>query len=171
MPNAVYSPISTHVDPEGSPPEKKKPLLPSFFSWFLSLACRHLILSSIIISIILTGTVAGVVNLSYILDKQDQYLQIPPDRNGASGVVGPSWVLTDDVSQIALVGRGANFDEAGQVLTIQWEILGCGAYRLQTYQPPTRILEAAGCSSLDRAVDVHFNQWVYIQCRCPLFTY
>jgi len=164
--------LQTHVDPKGSPSaQEKKPLLPSASPSFPSLVRRHLILSSVAISVIITGIVAGVGNLSYTQDKQEPYLRIPPNGNGVSGVTGPSWVLTDDVSQIALVGRSPDFDEAIQVLTIQWEILGCGAYRLPTYPPVRQILETVGCGSLDRAVDVHFNQWVYIRCRCPRFAY
>jgi len=160
-----YTPVSTQDDPGGSPSRKKQSLSPIFFST-LGLVLRYPFLSSIIIFTIVTGIVAGVVNQSYIQKNQDPYLRIPPNGSGASTITGPSWVLTDDVSQIALVGHCISFDETYRGLVIQWEILGCGTYRTTTYPPATETLEAVGCDSLDRAVDVYLDRWVYIRCRC-----
>lgn len=108
---------------------------------------------------ILTGVVAGVANQSQTPDKRHPPLQIPPNENGVSSFTGPSCILTDHVSQIVLAGYGVDFDGANQKVEIAWEVLGCGAYRLPTYPlPAARMLKAdAGCGSLNRAVDIHFN--------------
>jgi len=83
-------------------------------------------------------------------------LRIPPNRNGASGVIGPSWVLTDDISQVALIGNSYYLDETTQTLSIAWDVMGCGSYRLTTFPPATGEVEAAGCDTLDRAADIYF---------------
>jgi len=156
----LYTALPTHGDPErlSSLREKKPSLLPTFSSFF-SLVRRHPFLSSTVISVILTGVVAGVTNQSRTPDKRHPPLQIPPNENGASGFTGPSCVLTNHVSQIVLAGYGVNFDGANQKVEIAWEILGCGAYRLPTYPlPAARILKAdVGCGSLNREIDIHFN--------------
>jgi len=80
-----YTPVSAHGNAEGLPSaQEKKSLLPPVFSSFRSLIPQHPFLSAIVAAIVLAGIVAGVVNQSYIRDKQDPYLQVPPNKNGAS---------------------------------------------------------------------------------------
>ena len=103
-------------------------------------------------------------------DWQYTYQEVPSNGSGVSVVTGSSWILTDYVSQVALVGTGYQFDATSQTMTIQWEILGCGAYKLTTYPLRGGILDAVGCDALDRAVDVYLSKWVYIRCRRPRYT-
>jgi len=163
-----YAPLSVDDDPEGLPPApERKPSPPLIFSSLLSWIRRHAFLLSVVTFAVITATVAVVVHLSYTRDKENPYFRIPPNGSGVSGIVGLSRVLTDGISQIALIGHSHRFDEIDQKLRIEWEILGCGAYRLTTYPPVPKILETVGCDTLDRAVDVYFTRWVYIQSRCP----
>ena len=111
---------------------------------------------SIIISLVLAAIVASIVIQSYTRDKQDPYRKIPYNRSGVNGVTNLSWVLTDNVSQITLVGHSYSLDATSQTLSIGWEILGCGAYRLTTLPPMIELLAAVGCDALDRAVDIYF---------------
>jgi len=79
-------PISAHGNHEGLPPaQENKPLLSRVSLLFLSLVRRHPFLSSIVISVILTGIVAGVANQSYTPDKRYPPLRIPLNEDGASG--------------------------------------------------------------------------------------
>jgi len=168
-----YTSVSIYGDPNGLPSarEGKKPPRPSVLSWPLSLPRRHPFLLSFVISVIITGTIAAIVRLSNVQGKHNPYLRIPHNASGVSGIAGPSWGLTDNnVSQIVLIGHSANLDDPIERLSLDWEILGCGAYRLPTYRPETGALEAAGCDALDRAVDFYFSKWVYIRCRCPRST-
>ena len=168
---APHASVSIYGDRNGLPSarERKKPP-PSVLSWPLKLARRHPFLLSFAISVIITGTIAAIVRLSNIRDKHNPYLRIPHNANGVSGIAGPSWVLADNVSQIVLIGHSANLDDPTKELSLDWEILGCGAYRLPTYPPVPRALEAVGCDALDRAVDFYFTKWVYIRCRSPQST-
>jgi len=165
---APYTHSFTH-DPEGlQSAQGKKTPPPSVFSRPLSLARRYPFLLSFAISVIITGTVAAVVRLSDIRYEQDPYSRIPLNASGVSGIAGPGWVFVDHVSQVVLIGHSDNFDEPTRGFSMQWEILGCGEYRLPTsYSPVNRVLEAAGCDVLDRAADIYFNKWVYIRRRCP----
>ena len=154
-----YTSVSIYGDPNGLPltQEKKSPR-PSVFSWPLSLARRYPFLFSFAISVIITGTIAAIVRLSHAQDKHNPYLRIPHNASGVSGIAGPSWVLADHVSQIVLIGHSADLDDPTKELSLDWEILGCGAYRLPTYPPVTGVLEAVGCDALDRAVDFYFTK-------------
>ena len=168
-----YASVSIYGDPKGLPSarERKKPPPPSVLSWLLSLPRRHPFLLSFAISVIITGTIAAIVRLSNTQGKHNPYSRIPYNASGVSAIAGPSWSLTDsDVSQIVLIGHSANLDQPIERLSLDWEILGCGAYRLPTYPPVTGALEAAGCDALDRVVDFYFSKWVYIRCRCPQST-
>ena len=49
----------------------------------------------------------------------------------------------------------------GQTLSVEWEIVGCGDYRLQTWPPVGYAYAAAGCDALDRAVDIYMNKCVF----------
>lgn len=60
--------------------------------------------------------------------------------------------------QIALLGHGYQIDLLSQTLSIEWEIVGCGAYRRATYLASDTYY-GVGCDSLDRAVDIYFNRW------------
>jgi len=157
-----YTHLYIHDDPEGlQSAQEKKPPLPSVFSWPLSfkLARRYPFLSSVVISMVITGTISAFVRLSHTQDKRNPYSRIPPNANGVSGIAGSGWILVDHVSQVVLIGHSDNFDEPTRGLTMQWEILGCGEYRLTTsYSPMTKVLEAVGCDALGRAVDIYFNK-------------
>lgn len=100
MPDALqttpFASSSIHDDFEVPPsvPEKK-PLLPIVSSWLVSLVRRKPFLSSAIISAILIGSVAGVVQWSYYRDIQSVYQVIPPGSSGVSGVTSRSWIFTE----------------------------------------------------------------------------
>ena len=145
----------------------RKTLLLSAFSSFFGLARRYPFLSSFAFTVALAGAVAGIVSWSHARDKQNPYQKIPLNGSGVSGITGLSRIFTDDVSKIALIGHSYQLDTTAQILSIEWEILGCGAYRLTTYPPSEGTLRTVGCDALDRAVDVYFNAWVYVRCRRP----
>ena len=117
-----------------------------------------LLVASISISFALASVILASVTRSYTRDKRNPYMKIPPNGNGVSGAAGPSWVLTYRVSQVALVGVGSQFDATSETMTIQWEIMGCGSYRLTTYPPLVPQLDPIGCDALDRAADVYLNR-------------
>ena len=100
MPDALqttsYTSSSIHGDFDGSlsVPEKKRSLLSAFWS-VLDWVRWNPFPSSIIISVILAGNIAGIVSLSYQRDFRPAYRQIPSNKSGVSGVTSPSWVLTD----------------------------------------------------------------------------
>jgi len=147
--------LPIHRRPEVSPwaPEKKS----SSFSVhsFLSWVRQHPFLISTATSLYLTGILALIMFSVYPWDGQDPYLRIPPNGSGVSGVIGPSRVLTDGISQVALVGNGYHLDQTTLDLSVAWEVMGCGEYRLRTYVP-TGIVGIAGCGSPDRAMDIYF---------------
>ena len=171
-----YTSPSIHDDIRGSPPVKeKKPSLPSLLSLvvvpFIRLVYWSPFLATVTIATIPAAIIAGVVNRAFFPDKQNPYRQIPRNGSGVSGVTSPSWVLADDVLQVALIGRGHRLDPDNRSLSISWEVVGCGAYKLTTYPLEGGILEDAGCDALDRAADVYLNAWVYIRCRGPRSTH
>ena len=103
---------------------------------------------------------AGAVSISAIRPSRDAakyvHLQMPRDiGNGVSGLTSPRRVLTEDVLQIAIVGHSSQVDASNQTVSIGWEVLGCGEYRLGTVDIAE--IAPAGCGALDRAVDVYFN--------------
>ena len=167
-----HASASTYDVLEGllSPSEKKR-LRPSVFSRLLGFARRNLFLSSIVISLVLTGIMAGSVYPSYTRDKQDPYLYMPSNWDGVSDVTSPSCVLTDYVSQVVLFGAGYGFDATGQTMSIRWQIMGCGTYNIAAYPVTDGITYDVGCDALDRAADVYLNRWAYIRCRLLRSTY
>ena len=160
-----YTTSSTHGDTGGV--QKKtslSSLLSPVVSPFLKLVHWSTLLSSIIISVVLAGIVAGTVARSYIRDRVVAYRRLTPNQNGVSDITSPSWALTNDVSQIALLGHSYHLDIDSQTLSIEWEVLGCGTYGIPPGLPGAvgEILEDVGCGILDRQVDVYFDGWVHI---------
>lgn len=63
-----------------------------------------------------------------------------------------------------MIGHSYRLDLDRQALSIHWEIVGCGTYRLPTYNSPKDFyLPRYGVSN--RAVDVYLNEWVIAQSR------
>ena len=153
-----HATLSTH-GATGGVRKKLTSFLSSVLSQFLKLVDWSPLLSSIIISVVLAGIIAGTVNQSYTRDRVVAYRRLAPNQNGASDVVSPSWVLTDDVSQIALLGHSYHLDVDNQILSIEWEVLGCGTYGVMGPFPGPvgEILRDVGCGLLDQKVDVYFN--------------
>jgi hypothetical protein len=44
------------------------------------------------------------------------------------------------------------------ILSIDWEILGCGEHKLSTYQPQGALAGSTQCGAFDLAVDVYLNE-------------
>lgn len=61
------------------------------------------------------------------------------------------------ISQVALIGHSYRLDLTSQMLSVKWEIVGCGAYRLPTYPPVGSVYAATGCDSCNRALDIYIN--------------
>ena len=166
QPTLPHTTSSTHGDTGGVKKRKSllSSLLPLVLSHFLQLVDWSPLLSSIIISVVLAGIIAGTVNQSYTRDRVVAYRHLVPNQNGVSDVTSHSWVLTDDASQIALLGHSYHLDTDNQTLSIEWEVLGCGTYGVTGPFPGPvgEILRDMGCGILNRRVDVYFNGWVYI---------
>ena len=88
---ASHAPLPTH-DAKGLPsaPEKKT-LLSSIFSWPGYLLKNYPFLSSIIASVVLSGSVAGIVWRSYYSDK---FADFSTTDTGVSGVTFSVWTDT-----------------------------------------------------------------------------
>lgn len=61
-----------------------------------------------------------------------------------------------------LIGHGYRVDLDSKKLSVEWGVVGCGTYKLPGYSSPSIEFLSAGCDCLDRAVDVYFNEWVYV---------
>jgi len=106
--------------------------------------------------VILAGIVAGIVGRAHRHGEDEYDPHIPRDHGGGvSNVTNSGRVLTDDVSEIALIGHGYDLDTRNQTVSIGWEILGCGEYSLTTV--PIGDIVAPGCDALDRAADMYLN--------------
>lgn len=61
-------------------------------------------------------------------------------------------------TQVAIVGHNHFLDLDKRTLSIQWEIIGCGAHKLSTYQPSPHIGGSETCGPFDRKIDVYLNE-------------
>ena len=73
---------------------EKKTLLVSVFLWPVNLLLRHPFLLSVIISVILAGSVAGILHWSYYRDIQPVLRPLRDNWNGVSGIVFEVWTDT-----------------------------------------------------------------------------
>ena len=60
--------------------------------------------------------------------------------------------------KIAIMGHNYLLDLDKRTLSIQWEVTGCGAHRLSTYQPSDHFGASETCGPFDRAVDIYLNE-------------
>ena len=56
------------------------------------------------------------------------------------------------------MGHNHLLDLDKRTLTIEWEISGCGDFRLRTYQNSKQFGRSETCGPFDRAVDVYINE-------------
>ena len=45
-----------------------------------------------------------------------------------------------------------------RVLSIDWEVLGCGEYKLPEYRPQGALADSTQCGPFNQAVDIYFNK-------------
>lgn len=45
-----------------------------------------------------------------------------------------------------------------RVVSIDWEVLGCGEDKLQEYHPQGALADSTQCGPLNLAVDIYFNE-------------
>ncbi|KAF9644675.1 hypothetical protein BDM02DRAFT_3190381 [Thelephora ganbajun] len=62
-----------------------------------------------------------------------------------------------NVTGVAIVGHNYLLDLDKRTLSIQWEVIGCGAHKLSTYQRSQNIGASETCGPFDRAIDVYLN--------------
>jgi len=65
--------------------------------------------------------------------------------------------LPYNVTGVAIMGHNYLLDLDRRTLSVQWEIIGCGAHKLSTYQRSTHIGGSDVCGPFDRKIDVYLN--------------
>ena len=148
---------------ENHPHPHKKIRLPAFLDKSITWIPQNPIMGSLVLTVSFFLVLAMVVGLTFNRDARFVVDQVPCDSDGVSSPL-PSDLLscfrTETLCQIAVIGHSYRLDLDRQALSVQWEIVGCGAYRLPTYNSPRDYYSSSRYGASNRAVDVYLNEWV-----------
>jgi len=60
--------------------------------------------------------------------------------------------------QMSIIAYGYFLNMDRRVVSIDWEVLGCGEYKLSEYHPPGALADSTQCGPYNQPMDIYFNE-------------